>query len=329
MLLPLLLAQAFAQDAVTLEYVKKGQVGTSKPAFTVIVNADATDLTVHGSCGSAKFDRTGPAGANDRKTWELDLGAGTYACTGSLSVETRDGETGEMPLKFTVQVMPPMKMRLVPDSMDLPGRMLSVTLERDASKVEVSVFGPGGAEIGGGITPSTARAGHPIAVAWSQDDGEALKMKLKGYDADGFYAELELNPWRYSIPHEDVVFASGSSDIDPLEIPKLQSAMVEVQNTLAKYGKDVVIKLYVDGHTDTVGDAGRNETLSLDRAKAIAGWFKRAGFPGDIYYAGLGERDPAVATADSVDEVKNRRAVYTLAATAPDLAGGASWSYLH
>ena len=328
MVLLALCALAFAQDVVSLEYVKRGQVGTAKPAFTVIANADAVELSVHGTCGSAKFDRSGPAAARERKTWEFDLGVGTYTCTGSLSVEATNGETGEMPLKFTVQVLPPMKMRLVGDSLDLPGRTLSVTLERDASKVEVTVFGPGGAEIGGGLTPSNARAGQPIAVAWSQEHGEALKMKLKGYDADGFFSELELNPWRYSIPHEDVVFASGSAAIDSVEVPKLQSAMTEVQNTLAKYGKDVVIKLCVDGHTDTVGDAARNEALSLERAKAIASWFDRAGFPGDIYYSGLGERDPAVVTADSVDEVQNRRAVYTLAASAPDLNGGASWTYL-
>ena len=321
-------AAAFAQDAVTLEYVKKGQVGTSKPAFTVITNSEATDLTVKGSCGGLRFERTGPSSARDRKTWELDLPQGTHSCTGSLSVETTDGETGEMPLKFTVQVLPPMRMQLVPDSLDLPARTLSVTLERDASRVDVSIFGPGGAEIGGAMVPTSARAGESIQVAWAQASGEALKMKLKGYDADGFYAELELNPWKYSIPHEDVVFATGASTIEGTEVPKLQAAMVEVENTLAKYGKDVVVKLFVDGHTDTVGDGGSNQTLSLARAKSIASWFKRAGFPGDIYFAGMGERGLAVQTADNVDEAQNRRAVYTLAATAPTLEGGASWDRL-
>ncbi len=327
-MLLLALTSALAQDAITLEYVKKGQVGTAKPSFTVITNTDASELTVKGACGSARFERTGPSSAKDRKTWELDLGQGTYNCTGSITVETTDGESGEMPLKFTVAVLPPMKMRMVPNSLDLPGRSLSVTLERDASRVELSIFGPGGAEIGGAMTPSSARGGEPIQVNWSQANGEALKMKLKGYDADGFYAELELNPWKFSIPHEDVVFDSGSALIGEAEVPKLQAAMIEVENTLAKYGKDVVIKLYVDGHTDTVGDGGRNEILSLDRAKSIAAWFKRAGFKGSTYYAGLGERDPAVATADGVDEVRNRRAVYTLAASAPDLAGAASWTQL-
>lgn len=328
MLMLAMILPALAQEAVSFEYVKKGQVGTAKPSFTVISNVDAAELSVHGSCGSSKFDRSGPAGAGEKKTWVFDLGAGTYNCTGNVSVETRDGETGEMPLKFTVQMLTPMKMRLVPGSLDLPGRTLSLTLERDASKVEISVFGPGGADLGGGITPTSATAGQPIQVAWSQQDGEALKLKIKGYDANGFFAEMELNPWKYAIPHEDVVFETGSSEITATEVPKLQAAMVEVDNTLAKYGKDVVIKLYVDGHTDTVGDAGSNEKLSLERAKSIASWFKRAGFKGSIYYAGMGERALAVATGDNVDEVKNRRAVYTLAASAPELEGGVDWNSL-
>ena len=77
-------AAAFAQDAVTLEYVKKGQVGTSKPAFTVITNSEATDLTVKGSCGGLRFERTGPSSARDRKTWELDLPQGTHSGASSI-----------------------------------------------------------------------------------------------------------------------------------------------------------------------------------------------------------------------------------------------------
>lgn len=319
---------AWAQDAVSLEYVKKGQVGTAKPAFTVIANVDAAELAVRASCGGLSISRAGPASAGERRTWELDLPEGTHACSGSLSVALPDGETGEMPLKFSVQVLPRLRMAMVPGSLDLAARTLSVTLDRPASRVEVSIFGPGGAEVGGGMAPTTAAPGEVISVGWSQEAAEALKLKLKGFDENGFFAELELNPWRYSIPHEDVVFATNASTIDAAEVPKLDAAMVEVHNTLAKYGKDVVIKLYVAGHTDTVGDGGRNDALSLDRARAIATWFDRAGFPGTIYYVGLGERDLAVATGDSVDEPKNRRAVYTLAASAPDLPGGAGWTVL-
>ena len=77
------------------------------------------------------------------------------------------------------------------------------------------------------------------------------------------------------------------------------------------------INLYVGGYTDTVGDKTMNLALSDQRATAIAIWFKDKGFPGEIYAQGFGERGLAVQTPDEVDEARNRRAVYILAAEAP------------
>ncbi|MCA9686917.1 MAG: OmpA family protein, partial [Myxococcales bacterium] len=78
--------------------------------------------------------------------------------------------------------------------------------------------------------------------------------------------------------------------------------------------------LYIVGYTDTVGNAGDNQKLSENRAKAIAQYFVDKGAWCEIYYAGMGERGLAVETGDSVDEVRNRRALYILGVQKP--AGG-------
>lgn len=327
-----LLAAAHAQDVVTLEAVRKGQVGTSIPHFILDVNQALTSLDVAFSCGGSSKKWSGPASAGQKIDIPLDLGAGNYTCKGSLSVVAADGSEGDMPLSFSVAVLPPLQIRMSPGTLDVPNRAVSIVLDRPSSRVEVTVLGPKGVELGGAIVPTQTPAGQPIAVQWSQAVGDVMKLRIRGFDADGFYSDIELSPWRYSVPHEDVVFQTNSSDIDSTEVPKLQSAMNDVQNVLDKYGSDVVIKLYVGGHTDTVGDSAHNQTLSLARAKSIAGWFKSAGFKGDIYYQGFGESDLAVATADSVDEPKNRRATYVLAAQSPDMpkdAPGLSWMLLH
>lgn len=63
------------------------------------------------------------------------------------------------------------------------------------------------------------------------------------------------------------------------------------------------------GHTDTVGDAAANDRLSLQRAQAIRERLLREGFdPERIVAIGRGEREPAVATGDEVNEPRNRRA---------------------
>jgi outer membrane protein OmpA-like peptidoglycan-associated protein len=83
------------------------------------------------------------------------------------------------------------------------------------------------------------------------------------------------------------------------------------------------MKLYIAGHTDTVGDSPKNRKLALDRAVAIARYFKKQGIAIPIAVAGFGEDVLKVKTADNTDERGNRRADYVLgpAAGAPPFKG--------
>jgi outer membrane protein OmpA-like peptidoglycan-associated protein len=321
-LLTLAIPAASAQDAVSLEIIKAGQVGTAAPGLVLKMNQDASSLAVRFDCGGTHAERSGPARAGERIELRIDAPAGTWACKGTLDGSFADGTEGEMPLSFTVTVHKPMVIVMRPGSLDLAKHHLDVVLDRPSSKVEVEALGPKGARVGYGLSPAVAAAGTPVDVEWKQDAGEVIKLKVRGFDADGFWSELELVPWHYEVPHEDVVFATNSADIGPTEEPKLASALTDTRGVIDKYGADVVIRLYVGGHTDTVGDASSNQKLSMARARAIAGWFKAHGFPGDIFYQGYGESDLAVDTVDEIDEPRNRRASYTLAARPPEASGG-------
>ena len=68
--------------------------------------------------------------------------------------------------------------------------------------------------------------------------------------------------------------------------------------------KFVKMRLYVAGHTDTVGPSAKNRKLSLDRARAIAQYFKKHGVALPIAYAGFGEDVLKVPTKDNVDEAR-------------------------
>jgi outer membrane protein OmpA-like peptidoglycan-associated protein len=87
-----------------------------------------------------------------------------------------------------------------------------------------------------------------------------------------------------------------------------------------RYGKVVDVKLYVSGHTDTVGDNGSNQALSENRARAIAGVFRKRCVKAPIFYMGAGEDEPAVDTPDNTDEPRNRRAKYILGVEPPTSA---------
>lgn len=172
------------------------------------------------------------------------------------------------------------------------------------------------------------KAGDRIAFKWDRtEDVFLVKLHLDG--AQGQFADHILAPMAIEIPHTEVVFDSGKAIIKGEQSPKLDEAAAvamhkldaveraksAVGNMLA--GSGYVAKLYISGYTDTVGNPGKNQTLSEQRAKAIADYFVSKGVWSEIYFAGMGERGQKVQTADSVDEEKNRRAVYVISFQPP------------
>ena len=92
------------------------------------------------------------------------------------------------------------------------------------------------------------------------------------------------------------------------------------QPAVSRYGRFAELRLYILGHTDTVGDTDSNRKLSLERARSIAAYLRKRGLKLPIFYEGFGEQAPSVATPDETAEAANRRAEYILAVEPPALA---------
>jgi len=74
---------------------------------------------------------------------------------------------------------------------------------------------------------------------------------------------------------------------------------------LKKYDETTVNVL---GFTDTTGARSRNEELSQQRAKVVADTLMRNGVPSSrLNTRGMGETNLKIATADGVNEARNRR----------------------
>ena len=72
-------------------------------------------------------------------------------------------------------------------------------------------------------------------------------------------------------------------------------------------------EVVVTGHTDTMGEPAYNDTLSLQRAKAVSKLFVTGGLaPDAVSVAGRGERELLVKTGVNVPEPKNRRVEITV-----------------
>ncbi|WP_437280856.1 OmpA family protein [Sorangium sp. So ce375] len=232
----------------------------------------------------------------------------------------------------SAQARPPaLEVTIDRSKVDLKGRQIEVRLSRAASKVRIKVLGQSGAVLAEEEKPfSGAAAGSPLAVTWSPSSDEPVaRIEVYGYDTAGYWAGIAIIPWNVSIPHEEVQFETGSDVIRAPEVPKLEASLQKIAEVVAKTSELGKITLFIVGHTDTVGSAEHNLTLSRRRARAIAAWFKGRGVKLPIAFEGLGESAPLVKTADQVDEPKNRRVDYILSIEPPRLpSSDASWKAL-
>ena len=205
-----LVTPAIAQDALTLSAVRHAQEGYSTASMTFHPNVDG-HIAVRLSCGGRTYTLDTDIAPGVDQPLTLDgLRVGSHDCQGSLTLRASDGTEGSMPLSLGVQILPPLKLAVAPEALDLEGRRLTVTAGRPLSKVEVTVLGVGGQELGAG---EAGAAGTEALLTWSQRPDEAIKLVITGYDEHGLPGQLELSPWSYDIPHEDVVFASGQHAI--------------------------------------------------------------------------------------------------------------------
>ena len=101
---------------------------------------------------------------------------------------------------------------------------------------------------------------------------------------------------------------------------KLDASHALIADAVSRYGRFADLRLYIVGHTDTVGDTDANRELSLQRARVIAAYLRKRGLKLPIFFEGLGEQSPRVVTPDETDEAANRRAEYILAVEPPALA---------
>jgi len=211
-----------------------------------------------------------------------------------------------------------LKIQVEKSKVDLKNHRLEVKLSRPAGKVKIVVTSDSDAVLADEEQDFTGRpAGMPLIVTWNpSSDAPVGKIDIRAFDSAGAWVGVELSPWFVAIPHEDVNFKTGSAEIDAPEVPKLEAAYAKLEEVLAKdaaHGRmHPGITLFIAGHTDTVGTPAHNLTLSQDRARSIAAWFRKRGVKLPISYEGFGESSLAVKTADSVDEIKNRRVDYVL-----------------
>jgi len=328
------LSPAFAGDALKIELVPKALKGTSYPSLLVKAEEALEQVTVtltRSTDGKKLRMQSGPINAGRDHRFELRLRKGKATFTGSLMVELSNGQSGEMPLRIEAEIVDPIKLTIEAADLNLKAKELMLKADRDVARLQISVMSDTGTPMGtverswkGRVQP----AGTKFSAKWKQSKGRVMRINLKAWDSDDFYGEIELFPWKLEIPHEEINFGSGSAAIPVDEEPKLASSLDEIKRAIDKYGTLAHLRLFIAGHTDTVGEASTNRVLSKNRARSIGAWFRKQGIRIPIMAAGLGEDELLIKTEDNTDEIKNRRAEYVVSVDAPPLAGGVRWQKL-
>lgn len=253
-----------------------------------------------------------------------DGSSGIAHWAGSLQALPEVGDPWRYDLTFETLVLGELRITYRRDHLDLEGRRLEFQASGPVKRAELQVIGDDGRELGRGAADydGTEAPGSWLGVPWRQGPGTVMTLKLRVLDRGGLAQNVTLTPWSVTIPHEEVNFATDSAAIEAGEERKLEEARGRILAAFDRAKAFVKCRLFIAGHTDTVGSRDHNRKLSVDRARAIADWFRRRGLPLPVSYEGFGEERLKVKTADETDEARNRRADYVLAAEEPDPGSG-------
>lgn len=153
-----------------------------------------------------------------------------------------------------------------------------------------------------------------LVVSTSQSDAElrAEMLRMRAGQDGRAYSLAQIRDYREvralapMIDVDNVVFASGSAAIDPNEAPKLQQLGAFMKDLIDRNPAEMFL---IEGHTDAVGDAAYNLSLSDRRAESLAlAMTEYFGVPPEnMVVQGYGEGELLVPTGG--DEPRNRRAV--------------------
>lgn len=179
------------------------------------------------------------------------------------------------------------------------------------ARTSLSMF-PGEKNAAGGVNPTGAVAvldpvtGQDISLVDQANSRSALgKRKVSTKTLSAAQMNARFGALLASMPEQPklfiLYFKQGSTDLVDESGALLPDLFSEVKR---RPGVDVQIV----GHTDSVGEAGLNDNLSVKRAQEVKALLATFGLASEIVRAtGRGEREQREETADGVPSELNRR----------------------
>lgn len=294
--------------------------GKSMPAIVIEPTQDVKSITVALKRNDGKTQKVSAINvtAGTKKELRVNQEPGRFNYDGTFDVKWAEGEPSHFTMRFSFTRVTQLELTIKPDDVDLDARVMSFTISNPAKRATLEIFGKNNKKkLAADKDYGNAAPGSKLTIEWEDPGFEVLHMDLKVYDIADFWKAVRLTPFTISIPHDDVEFEFGKWAVRKSEEPKLEATMSHIKKALEEHGTLLTLKLYIAGYTDTVGSDAANKTLSNNRARSIARWFRQQRLKIPIFYQGFGEKVLAKQTPDETPEPKNRRALYILSSQQP------------
>ena len=322
---------ALSAQAGELEFGYSPTLGSGEqPMLSVTVPRAASSLWVQVEAGDEVIDFSRSSlGPGEQVEFHWPRDTAVLEALATIKVEFEDGYVEAVKVPVSYVYAGRLEVDLSRASADLENRTITVSVNQSVDHAEIKAIGAHKRVVDQRTTQVGAGPGD-ISLPWTGEPSEVVLLDVTLHSGNA-WSGFTYSPWFVNIPHDDVVFATGSSDVDEDQFQKLQDLLTEVHGLVEKYGEVVPVKLYIGGCTDTVGSREVNARLSRDRARSIGAWLRASGLDIPVFFHGFGEGWLAVPTADGVDNVLNRRAVYMVGANPPPSSAGvprARWSAL-
>ncbi|MDP4955947.1 MAG: OmpA family protein [Crocinitomicaceae bacterium] len=201
--------------------------------------------------------------------------------------------------------------------------------------------------LSGTLTDKNGRSVADAALTVRSQDPDIPQMSTKSND-DGSYAIAVHVDQKISIEasKENYSFQAQVLSVEELQKPNLKIEAKPLQiDTLeegAAYAIEAIVfetdaallsadaqfllqgfarylqtqqglRIQINGHTDDIGDAARNQVLSEERAKAVAAYLEAQGVDASrMGYKGFGEAQPRVANTSAANRALNRRTEFEI-----------------
>ncbi len=321
---PILLAAtvpAFAADdagalEVTVRYRSTG--GADMPGITLTASKAVTGIRaeVERIDGATTVFKVGAMKPGERRNLSVSQEPGRAYYR---AVVTYAGQKQPSEVAWSSAVAQPFELDVKGDDVDLLAGHIGMAATGKVKRLQLRLTGEDGATLFDRSLRMDLPSGRPESLDFPPPTARVLKVEIAAYDENDFVKSVEFTPIVVEVPHDEVNFENNKSDILPAEEPKLDRALAGIQDALDKLGKQVRLRLYVGGYTDTVGDKAHNQALSEARAGSLASWLRAHGLKVGVCSQGFGEDVLAVQTPDETPEPKNRRSVFVLAGQSPSM----------